>query len=280
MAAAGTVLGLNQSAPTSPMDSAIRVHLIDGFALERNGRAVTLSPSLQRLIAYLALHVRPLLRTHVAGVLWLDASEQHAMANLRSTLCRLRQVTGRVVDATASHLFLAPEVAVDLRNAMALIRDITAAPGDTTQFAGIEMLSGDVLPDWYEDWVLIERERFRQLRLRGLEAMCERLTKARRFTEAIECGLAAVAAEPLRESAQRVLIRSYLTEGNVADALRQYGHYRRELGDELGVEPSSELAGLIDGIGSTVASSWFVARSGRRRDDTGARRASPYWDEP
>ena len=233
-------------AGTPERESGLSVHLIDGFELELDGRPISLSPSLERLIAYLALHVKPLLRTHVAGALWLDASEQHAIGNLRSTLCRLRQIGGRVVDASATHLLLSPDVSVDLRGAMTLIRDVTdrfEAPAEPAR--GIEMLSGDILPDWYDDWVLIERERFRQLRLRGLEALCERLTAAGRFTQAVECGLAAVSAEPLRDGAQRVLISAYLAEGNVADAVRQFGIHRRQLQEELGIEPSRDIAELV-----------------------------------
>ena len=42
----------------------------------------------------------------------------------------------------------------------------------------------------------MERERFHQLRLHALEALCDRLTTAGRYGEAIDAGLAAVTAEP------------------------------------------------------------------------------------
>ena len=54
----------------------------------------------------------------------------------------------------------------------------------------------------------------------------ERLTAARRFGPALEAALAAVAGEPLRESAHRVLIKAHLAEGNVSEAIRQYHFYR------------------------------------------------------
>ena len=51
-------------------------------------------------------------------------------------------------------------------------------------------LKGEILPDWYDDWLLLERERIRQLRLHALEAIrCTRLTAAGRFGEAIEAAL-------------------------------------------------------------------------------------------
>jgi DNA-binding SARP family transcriptional activator len=86
--------------------------------------------------------------------------------------------------------------------------------------------------------VLLERERFRQLRLHALERLCDRLTAQGRFAEATEAGLAAVAGEPLRESAHRALIRAYLAEGNPGEAVGQYERLRALLRDELGVSPS------------------------------------------
>jgi DNA-binding SARP family transcriptional activator len=93
--------------------------------------------------------------------------------------------------------------------------------------------------------VLLERERFHQLRLHALEALCDRLTTAGRYGEAIDAGLAAVTAEPLRESAHRVLIKAHLAEGNQGEADRQYQLCRRLLRDELGVDPSNALRALL-----------------------------------
>ena len=106
-------------------------------------------------------------------------------------------------------------------------------------------MSGDLLPDWDDEWVLLERERFRQIRLHALERSCELLMASGRLTEAIDAGLAALAAEPLRESAHRVLIRAHLAEGNRFEALRQFERYRDLMRSELGLAPSVEIADLI-----------------------------------
>ena len=110
------------------------------------------------------------------------------------------------------------------------------------------MLRDDLLPDWYDDWLAFERERFRQLRIHALESLCERLIALERFGEAIETGLAVVTAEPLRESAHRILIRIHLAEGNGAEALGQYRRFRALLHDELGLEPSPEMRTLVAAV--------------------------------
>ena len=106
-------------------------------------------------------------------------------------------------------------------------------------------LAGDLLPDWYDDWLLIERERFRQLRLHALESLCLYLADRGLFAAAAQAGLSAVAGEPLRESAHRALINAHLLEGNVSEAMRQYRIYSQILVTQLGLEPSEEMRQLV-----------------------------------
>jgi DNA-binding SARP family transcriptional activator len=210
--------------------------------LRQNGDVLGVPGSAQRLVAFLALHPRPLLRVFVAGTLWLDSDEEHANASLRSALWRVQRLRCRVVTASTSHVGLAPDIHVDVRIVSRLAHELIARRSLPSQ-ADIEQLcaAGDLLPDWYDDWLVIERERFRQLRLHALDAVCKQLTCARRFCEAAEVALAAIAAEPLRESAHRALIEVHLAEGNVSEAIRQYENYRLLVAVHLGAEPSSEL---------------------------------------
>src|SRR5205823_7477878 len=65
---------------------AIRLGLMRGFELDWRGRSMVLPVSAQRVIAFLALRDRPARRSHVAGTLWVDVSEERALGKLRSTL--------------------------------------------------------------------------------------------------------------------------------------------------------------------------------------------------
>jgi DNA-binding SARP family transcriptional activator len=224
-----------------------RLSLLGGFELHCAGRHVAVARGGQRLLALLALQGRPLERLWVAGTLWLDATEERAGASLRSALWRLPQPGGAaVVEASATHLRLAGDLAVDVRELAARARGLEAPAGRADPDPEPSSLAGDLLPDWYEDWVLLERERYRQLRLHALEALCARLTEAGRFGAAVQAGLAAVAGEPLRESAHRTLIRAHLAEGNPGEAVRQYHLYRRLPADELAIAPSAAIRGLVE----------------------------------
>lgn len=226
-----------------------RLSLLGGFVLETRARRLQLPLHAQRLIAFLELQGTPLHRTYVAGRLWTEHDQEHAHACLRTTLWRIGLLPVALIDATNTHLALDPSVAVDVRELEAcsermLGGDAVPRRGDFARLAR----SGELLPDWYDDWIPQERERIRQLRLLALEAVGNELIEAQRYSEASIAALAAVSADPLRESAYRLLIRSYLAVGNAAEALRQFGVFRKRLHQELGLQPSPQIQELLAGI--------------------------------
>lgn len=229
---------------------AVTLGLLQGFRLERDGGTLELPLGIQRLVAFLAVHNRPLLRLYVAGNLWIDSSEEHANANLRTALWRLHRLGFPLVDASRSHLSLAPGVVVDLHDSSRRARQVLRheAALDRDDFDAI-LSGGDLLPDWYDDWVLVEREQFRQLRLLALETLCTDLAAAGSYAAAVEAGLACIAAEPLRESAHRALIGAHLAEGNRVEAIRQFRLYESLVLDELGVEPSAAIQRMLESPG-------------------------------
>ena len=183
----------------------------------------------------------------MAGSLWLDSTEDRASGSLRSALWRLNR-RHRFIEASGERLRLSADVAVDVEAAAAQARRLLdPAASDCPSPDGL-LLSRDLLPDWYDDWVAVERERFRQLRVHALERLCDRLVEAERFGEAIEAGMAAMTSEPLRESAHRALVRAHLAEGNRGEALDQYRRFRTLLRDELGLDPSPKMEALIASV--------------------------------
>jgi DNA-binding SARP family transcriptional activator len=227
----------------------LRLQLLGGFQGFLDEHPLWLSLGTQRLLAFLALQPHPVQRTYVAVNLWPDSSEGRAHASLRTALWRLRLRGLDVVTATSAQLALVPSVEVDVHDAAARARRLVhrTGPSDPHDLARLCDV-GEVLPDWYEEWVLVARERFQQLRLHALESLCEQCARDGRFGQATDAGLAAVASEPLRESAHRAVIASYLAEDNMADAVRQYGLYRVLLKDRLGIEPSPQMRELVRGL--------------------------------
>lgn len=224
----------------------VRLRLLGGFELRCEGAAVVLPMSAQRLVAFLALQDGPLRRLHVAGKLWTDVDEERANANLRTALWRAHRPGHELAVAINSQLMLARSIAVDAQEIMARARRLVRQPPQCEE-ADLEELcrAGELLPDWYDDWALLERERLRELRVRALESLCDQLLNHSRFGEAAEAALTAVASEPLRESAHRALIRVYLAEDNRCEAIRQYGVYRDLVQRAFGIEPSGQILRLV-----------------------------------
>jgi DNA-binding SARP family transcriptional activator len=216
-----------------------------GFELRFDGDPVLVAMSSQRILAFLALHDRSLIRTYVAETLWSDVSDHRAAGNLRSALWRLGELGRRAVLAIGKHLQLAADMAVDVREADRAAARLTAGIVTGDQVPDRSLFEGELLPGWYDDWVSDRREQYRQRGLHALEQLCELLTAAGRHCEAVQAGVAAVSGDPLRESAHRALIAAHIAEGNVGEAFRQYDRFSQLLRRELGVRPTDTLRGLV-----------------------------------
>jgi SARP family transcriptional regulator, regulator of embCAB operon len=236
-------------APVPVAHHTFMVSVLGGFHLWWKGTIQAGTPrASQRLLAFLALHEGVANRALVAGTLWPDASEGHAYSNLRSALARLQRTCHKALQTSKLELGLAEDVIVDLPHARALARrllDPAATSEQSDLGAAVVALSADLLPGWYDDWVLIQAEDWRQLRLHALEALAKRLTEAGRWGEAADAAGAAVRAEPLRESARAALIQVHVAEGNQWEALREFRRYRALLHAELGLEPTPRLRRLV-----------------------------------
>ncbi len=225
-----------------------RVHLLGGFELRVAERVVDVQPAAQRVVAMVALAPRSIGRSYVAGQLWPDYDESRAHGNLRSALWRLGRVAPDTVRATKSTLQIGANVWVDVRDEGAHRDDAAQrhrSPSliEPSPFEGI--MDG-LLPDWYDDWLIVERERLRQRRVAEMEAAARSAIDDGDCARGIQWALAAVAAEPLRESAHRLVIEAHLEEHNQSAALAALSQYRRLLLNDPGIVPSPDLVRLVE----------------------------------
>jgi len=201
----------------------------------------------QRLLAFLALAGGRVERPYAAGSLWPFGDEVRAAGNLRSSLWRLRRSGIDVVEADKWSLALAPGVGVDAHRLCewsARLVHGTAAADDLTLDA-VPPDALELLPGWYDDWVIIERERVRQRVLHAMEALARRLSRMARYDEALAVARTATAAEPLRESAQRVHLEILLATGCPTEAWAAFTTFGDLVRRELGVEPSRALTAMM-----------------------------------
>jgi len=227
-------------------DAAI-VHLFDGPYVTLGAERWEVPEGSKQLLAFVALRRRRVERRQAAGALWPCGDEERAAGNLRSALWRLRRAGIDVLVADKWSLALSSDVLVDLHLAEQWATRLIEgrAAGDDLAISPSVADALDLLPGLYDDWVYMERERVRQRILHALDVLSEKLAAAGRFADAIEAAMLATSAEPLRETAQRALIKAHIAEGNLTEARRSYLAYHDLVHRELGVVPSDEFsAGL------------------------------------
>jgi DNA-binding SARP family transcriptional activator len=224
------------------------VHLLGGWEIFQDRRPVRVTYRQQRLIAVLALYgSQP--RPFLAGMLWPNSSEKQATGSLRESIWLVsHQLPGLLVEGR-DPLALAPSVVVDVHLVRRRAEALETNHGPQDELERVEMLetlrNAELLSGWYEDWITAEQERWQQLRVKALERLAAQFLAHGETGLAVEAAACAIATDPLRESAERLLLEAYLSEGNIAQALRSYEAFRGRLRDEFGVEPSARLAELM-----------------------------------
>ncbi|MBV9919613.1 MAG: hypothetical protein JOY78_01995, partial [Pseudonocardia sp.] len=103
-----------------------RITVLGAFTLSVDGAPVALSVDARRLVAYLAVHHRPQARAALAADLWPGVAAERLLADAIDAV----DVPGLLTEDAPDALALAADVAVDLVDAMRLIRNLpTMAAG-------------------------------------------------------------------------------------------------------------------------------------------------------
>lgn len=238
------------SAVATLTSSRTSLHLLGGFELHVDGRPQHLTAASQRLVALLALRAtshRGASRSVVAATLWPDISDARAGANLRGVIWRLPPAVGMKIERDVLSIRLGTSWSVDATEVASAARCIV----DDQPVRGFDarLLELDLLPGWYDEWLVTAQERYRQLRLNALERLARADLESGALAAAADLGLVLTCEEPLRESAQRVLIEAYMRQGNHALARRQFDQFAAQLRQELGIGPSPSLGRLVHDVG-------------------------------
>ncbi|HMA32958.1 MAG TPA: AAA family ATPase, partial [Chloroflexia bacterium] len=234
----------------------LTIRLFGGLVLERDGQALP-PPTPQKaalLLAYLlAAHNRVHPRALLAGLFWGDQPEQRARRNLSDALWRIRTLLeprSARPDSGPPILLLegdtvrynpAAAVALDVRTFEELLRD---PPDVERQARAVALYHGDLLAGYYDDWVLLERERLRQLYLAGLARLLTAYQAAGAWDAAVTTAARLVAADPYQESATRELMRLYYRLGRRDRAFQQFATLKAVLAADLEIEPEPETVAL------------------------------------
>jgi DNA-binding SARP family transcriptional activator len=207
----------------------------------------------QALLAYLALHAgQPQPRDKLAALLWSEAPARRARQSLRQALLEVRRALppgGLVEDGEA--VAMAPgAVEIDV----AVFERLVAGGASSGLEQAAVLYRGDLLEGLgvqdapFEEWLLAERERLRELALDALARLLAHHVQAGSREPAIRTAIRLLAVDPVAESAHRTLMRLYADAGRRGAALRQYQTCLDTLRRELQAEPEAETRELYQSL--------------------------------
>ena len=219
------------------MDVLFRVEMLGRFRVLQDSREITRfrTQKTAALLAYLALYRA---QSHPRDVLierfWSESTLEAARSNLSVALNALRKQleppgvpAGAVVIANHAQVRLNPIAFTtdvdDFEQALGTAQLETEAEKRVNSWRkSVDQYAGDLMPGFYEEWVLAERERLRDAYRGALRQVVKEYVETRQYEPAIEYAHRTVQADPLREESVRNLMRLYVAVGRPADALYQY----------------------------------------------------------
>ncbi len=251
------------------MSGVLQLQLLGDCQIIYNGVPVT-SLTLTKaraLLSYLAVTNRFHPRAHIVDLLWTELPERDARRNLRVVLTKLRQAIGDQLETSQTHVGLRVgvprqvDVVAFVKAAEQIGKDQTLplppAMADTLTRA-FALYQHDFLnglepshAPGFEEWMLLERERLRQLAFQIGERLAAHHEAMAEYTTGINICRRLLTLEPWQESVHRRLMILLVKSGQQTTALQQYEQCRRLLAEELALEPEAATQELYARIRQT-----------------------------
>jgi DNA-binding SARP family transcriptional activator/tetratricopeptide (TPR) repeat protein len=239
--------------------TAMEFGLLGSLVVRRGGRSLPVQRGNQRaLLAALLLDANHVVATdQIAETLWGAGPPPSAQVTIRNYVRRLRQAFGdadrdRILAQPNGYLIRVGAGELDVARFEDMLRRARAAARDASWEAAAEA-AGSALSLWrgtpladVESDTLTSRQgpRLADMRLHALETRIEAELHLGRHAD-LTAELQHLAREhPLREQMHALLMLALYRCGRQGEALAVYRETRRQLVDELGVEPGPELREL------------------------------------
>jgi DNA-binding SARP family transcriptional activator/predicted ATPase len=242
-----------------------KIYLLGQFSLQANNLPLELpSRSAQSLLAYLVLHAGVSHRREtLANLLWPETSETNARGYLRQALWRIRKSLGSGSLAWQDYLQI-NDISVTFNSLSDywLDADLIVQPtGSQTVEEMIEILNlfqGELLPGFYNEWIVLERDRFSAAFHQKINLLLECLVDNKQWDEVLKWGEQWILLGYSAEPAYRALMLAHAGLGDQSMVLATYKRCAEAMDRELGLIPSPETQQLfeqiLDGERSTVSS--------------------------
>ncbi|MEX2540319.1 MAG: AAA family ATPase [Trueperaceae bacterium] len=269
----------------------LEIRLLGGLRVISEGHPASelVSSRARSLLAHLLLHREaPQSRRQLAFLFWPDSSEAQAHTNLRRELHQLRKALPQAepylkVDSRTLCWSGDEQFRLDVERFEAGVEEASRATQPAQRLdalsRAVDLYRGDLLPDDYDDWIEVERERLRGLYGQTLEKLVAELESQRRYTEALVHGRRLQQHDPLRESGYRMMMRLHALNGDTSGALAVYQQCASALSEQLGVTPSLETENLYRQLRRSEVEAAPTARPATERSQESLVGRSAEWRE-
>src|SRR5688500_8169384 len=231
----------------------LQIRLLGQFNLQLDRKRITIPSRIgQSLFAYLVMTTgTPHRREKLAGTFWPDTTEENSRRNLRQELWRIRKVLSAGQNGAGDYL-IADEytIAFNRNSGYGLgVAQLERPDADLESLtSNLSVYQGELLPGFYEDWVVLERERLQSVFDTKMGKLLELLVGSERWTAVQEQAERWLALGSTPEPAFRALMLASGARGDMAKVSAIYQRCIAELDERLGLEPSAETRALYDGL--------------------------------
>ena len=199
------------------------------------------------LLAYLALNIQSLhAREVLIDLLWSDFPIDRARPALSDLLYRLRKSLGPaciLADASRAGLNQA-----NVWTDVSAFLDLTSVPDRAGLQQAVTLYTGPLAPEVYMDWIIPRRMMLQERYVSALEQLGDLAEAQQQIDIALGYYQQLVEAEPLREEAQRGVMRNLARLGRLTESLQTYARLETMFQSELAVAPSADTISLAEQI--------------------------------
>lgn len=225
---------------------------VDGTVVEIPSRPA------QSLFAYLLLNAGVShRRERLAGVLWPESSDDSARSNLRHALWRVRrslEAAGSAECLVADDLAVSFDGQVPHRTDVAMLQaERKGAETAETLRDRISAYGGELLPGFYDEWVVLERQRLKGIFERAIQQLLDQLVGDQRWADVAEWGEQWISVGQTPEPAFRALMLAAAASGDITGVVSAYRRCVDALKADLGVEPSQQTQALYQELSRSAS---------------------------
>jgi predicted ATPase/DNA-binding SARP family transcriptional activator len=226
----------------------LSARLLGRFEISSDAQSVALlSRPAQALFAYLILHPGTAHRREkLAGMLWPESLEETARDNLRHALWRLRKA---LPPAPTAPYLLVDGLSIGFNAASNFWLDANAveSAGESATsdelIAALESYGGELLPGFYDEWVVLEREHLESVFEHKMARLMSLLQAEHRWLDMLDWGERWIKLGQRPEPAYRALMTAHAAKGDMSKVAVTYERCIKSL-KEFGIEPSEQTREL------------------------------------